>query len=125
MSLALRAISTVALCPSFRADSRILSLIKSQGTRHRARAAEASHLSESLGGRVEAHYYALGDHDVYAIVDLPDNVSATAASLAVGASGALSVETVVLLTGAEVDEADQKTASALGLKYAYGLNDLE
>lgn len=75
-----------------------------------ARAAAADHLTESLGGRVEAHYYALGDHDVYVIVDLPDNVSATAASLAVGASGALSVKTVVLLTGAEVDEATQKTA---------------
>jgi uncharacterized protein with GYD domain len=83
-------------------------LIKEGGT---TRAAEASHLSESLGGRVEAHYYALGDHDVYVIADLPDNVSATAASLAVGASGALSVKTVVLLTGAEVDEAAQKTAS--------------
>jgi uncharacterized protein with GYD domain len=31
---------------------------------------------ESVGGKVEALYFAFGDVDVYVIVDVPDNVSA-------------------------------------------------
>src|SRR5215472_12721183 len=33
---------------------------------------------ESLGGRLECEYFALGEHDVYLIADLPDTVSAAA-----------------------------------------------
>ncbi len=28
-----------------------------------------------MGGKMEAFYYAFGDHDVYAIFELPDDVS--------------------------------------------------
>ena len=54
-------------------------------------------------------YYAFGDDDVFLIVDVPDNVSAAAASLAVGASGAVSIKTTVLLTAEEIDAAAQKS----------------
>ena len=57
------------------------------------------------GGSVEAFYFAFGESDAYLIADLPSNVEASALSLAVGASGAASVETVVLLTGSEIDAA--------------------
>jgi GYD domain len=46
------------------------------------------------------------------IVDLPDNASAAAVAAAVWSSGALSsLETVVLLTPSEVDEAMKKAVS--------------
>jgi uncharacterized protein with GYD domain len=35
-------------------------------------------VAKSVGGKVEAFYFALGDVDAYIILDLPDNVSAAA-----------------------------------------------
>ncbi len=46
-------------------------------------------VAESVGGRLESLYFAFGDRDVYTIVDLPDNESATAVALTVNASGAV------------------------------------
>ena len=66
-------------------------------------------LVASLGGTLESMYYAFGDTDVYVIVDLPDNVSAAAASLTANAAGAVSVSVTVLLTPEEMDEAAKKT----------------
>ena len=66
-------------------------------------------LAEGAGGNLEAFYFAFGDDDVYAILDLPDIVSAAAASLAVNGSGIVSSKVVVLLTPEEVDEATKKT----------------
>lgn len=66
-------------------------------------------LFESVGGKVEAFYYAFGDTDVFVIADAPDNVSAAALSLAVNASGAVAAEVTVLLTAEEVDAAVKKT----------------
>ena len=57
------------------------------------------------GGVVEAFYYAFGQNDLYCIVDLPGNISMAAISLKVGAGGAFKVETTVLLTPEEIDEA--------------------
>jgi uncharacterized protein with GYD domain len=64
---------------------------------------------ESVGGKVEAFYFAFGKHDTYTVMDLPDNESAAAVSLAVGASGAVAVQTVVLLTPEEVDTAVKRS----------------
>jgi uncharacterized protein with GYD domain len=76
------------------------------------RAAAVGELMQSLGGSVEAFYFAFGQSDVYIIADLPDNASAAAVAAAVGAAGALSsYETVVLLTPTEVDEAMKKAVS--------------
>ena len=44
-------------------------------------------LVESLGGTVEAFYFAFGDSDFVLIADFPDSASAVAASLTAGAAG--------------------------------------
>ena len=84
----------------------IKGLRKEGGTARRA-AAEA--LVKSLGGTVESFYYAFGDADVYTVVDMPDHASMSAAALAIGASGAVTGKTVVLMTAEEVDAATKKT----------------
>ena len=66
---------------------------------------------KSLGGTVEAFYYAFGETDVYVIIEFPDHASAAAFALTVGASGAATVKTTVLMTPEEVDEAAKKTPS--------------
>ena len=69
----------------------------------------AEQVIQSVGGTLEAYYFAFGDNDFYVIVDMPDNVSTTAVSLVVNVSGAINVKTVVLLTPEEVDQAVKKT----------------
>lgn len=59
----------------------------------------------AVGGRLEAIYYAFGEHDVYVIFDCPDNVSAAAISLAASASGLVRTITIPLLTVMEADAA--------------------
>lgn len=76
-----------------------------------ARRAVAQKLVESLGGTLEAFYFAFGDVDLYAIVDAPDNVSAVAASMAVNAGGAVTCKTTVLITADEMDEAAKRKAT--------------
>ncbi len=69
-------------------------------------------LIEGLGGSLEAFYFAFGDDDVFAIIDLPDSASAAAAaSLAVSTTGATRCRVTVLLTPDEVDDATRKTIS--------------
>jgi uncharacterized protein with GYD domain len=82
-------------------------LMKDGGTKRRQVAQRAA---ESVGGRVESFYFAFGDSDALVIVDLPDNASAAAIALAVGASGGASTRTTVLLTPEEVDQATKKSA---------------
>jgi uncharacterized protein with GYD domain len=65
---------------------------------------------ESLGGKLESFYYAFGDVDAYVIVDLPDNISASAAALAVNQAGGASVKTVVLIPPEDIDKAGKKAA---------------
>jgi uncharacterized protein with GYD domain len=59
----------------------------------------------AAGGKLESMYYAFGGIDVYATADLPNNTAAAALALAVNQAGGASVNTVVLMTVAEVDEA--------------------
>ena len=54
-------------------------------------------------------YFAFGDTDAYAIVDLPNQAAAAAASLAVNASGATTGHLQVLLTPEELDAASQQS----------------
>lgn len=58
-----------------------------------------------LGGKVEAFYFALGETDLYLIVDLPDKVYASAFSILANASDSVKVKTIVLLTPEELDQA--------------------
>lgn len=64
---------------------------------------------EGVGGTVEAMYYAFGDCDLYLLVDLPDETSAAALSLAIGAAGALDLKMTVLITPETIDEAVAKS----------------
>lgn len=62
-------------------------------------------LVEGVGGKLEAFYYAFGDTDLYAIVELPDNVAAAALSLVVNAAGGAEVGATVLFSAEEMDDA--------------------
>jgi uncharacterized protein with GYD domain len=68
-------------------------------------------LVADLGGTLDAFYFSFGEDDVYVIADLPDNTTAAAVSLAVGASGAVRIKTAVLLTPEEVDRAVHTTVA--------------
>jgi uncharacterized protein with GYD domain len=81
-------------------------LLKEGGT---ARRALVEKLMKSLGGRLEAFYFAFGDNDAYIITEGPDNATTAALSLTVSASGALRTKTIVLLTPEEIDQAAKKT----------------
>jgi uncharacterized protein with GYD domain len=77
-------------------------LLKDGGSKRREAVAQ---LVKGLGGTLEAFYFAFGDDDIFAIMDLPDNVSATASSLVINAAGAAKMKITVLLTAEEVDQA--------------------
>ena len=62
-------------------------------------------VAKSVGGKLESFHFAFGDHDAYVIAEVPDNTSAAAVALTVGASGGASTNTIVLLTPEEVDAA--------------------
>ena len=67
---------------------------------------------EGAGGSLESLYYALGEDDVYLIVDLPDNVSAAAFGIAVSAAGLVHTRTTALMTVEEVDQALAKSVNS-------------
>ncbi len=69
------------------------------------RAAAVKKAIQSLGGKLEAFYWALGDDDAVLIVDLPDAESAAALGIATSATGLVRVSTTRLLTADEVDTA--------------------
>lgn len=64
---------------------------------------------KSLGGRLEAFYFAFGGADVYSIAELPDAVTGAAVSLAINQSGAVRLTSVQLLTPEEMDQAAKKS----------------
>ena len=66
-------------------------------------------LADSVGGSLESFHFAFGDSDVYVIVDLPGNEAAAAVAMTVGATGAVSTKTTVLLTPEEVDTAAKQS----------------
>ncbi len=68
---------------------------------------------ESLEGRVEAVYFALGEYDIVVIADLPDIISATALSVGIAASGLVRAKLTALLT---VEEMDRSLAKAINYR---------
>jgi uncharacterized protein with GYD domain len=66
-------------------------------------------LLADLGGTLESFNFAFGGTDAYVVLDVPDNVTAAAIGMTVGASGAVSTKTVVLLTPEEIDQATKKS----------------
>ena len=73
-----------------------------------SRRAVVEKLLKSLGGRLEAFYFAFGENDAYLILDVPDNLTAAAISLAVAGAGATRMKTIELLTPEEIDRAMEK-----------------
>jgi uncharacterized protein with GYD domain len=70
-----------------------------------SRRAFIEQLITNVGGTLESFYWAFGDVDIYLIVDLPNDATATAVSMAVNTTGAVTVETVKLLTVEDIDQA--------------------
>ena len=83
-------------------------LLKEGGSKRRQVADAAV---KSVGGKVESFYFAFGEYDLCIILDVPDNVSIAAASLAIGAGGGFRPKTIVLLSPEEIDQATKKTMS--------------
>lgn len=83
-------------------------VLREGGTARRAAVEKAL---QSVGGRLEAYYYAFGSVDTYVLADLPDNATAAAMALAVGQSGLAMTKTVVLLTPEEADMATKKSVA--------------
>jgi uncharacterized protein with GYD domain len=81
-------------------------ILKEGGT---GRKVAIERLFQSLGGTVESIYYALGETDLFIIIDLPDNITAAAAALTVGASGTVTTKVIALLTPEDVDAATKKS----------------
>lgn len=87
----------------------IKGVLKEGGTGRRT-AVEAA--LKSLGGKLEAFYYAFGDTDVFVIVDGIDDTTAAAFSMGVASAGTVvGIKTTVLLTPEEIDQATKKTMS--------------
>ena len=75
-----------------------------------ARVQMAEQLAGSLDGTVEAFYFAFGSDDAIIICDLPSDEAAAAVALTVG-TGNVGLETTVLLTPEQVDEAAKMSPS--------------
>lgn len=95
----------------YNADS-IRSMINSPSDREAA----ARQIAESLGGKLHDFYFAFGRDDVVAIAEAPDDESAAALSMTIGASGGFSGgATTKLMTSDQAMKAMKKAGSA---KYA-------
>lgn len=80
----------------------IKGLLEDGGSKRRA---VTDKLFRSVGGSIEAYYYAFGETDLYILAEFPNHAVATAYSLNVNATGAVAVKTTVLLTPEEIDAA--------------------
>lgn len=69
------------------------------------RKAAVESLVASVGGSVEACYFAFGDVDLFVIMDVPDPAGAAAVSLAANASGAVAITATALLRAEDMDAA--------------------
>ena len=81
-------------------------LAKDGGSKRQAAVKE---MVEKSGGKLKAFYFALGEADVYSIVELPDTATAVAMSLAVNVSGAVNLKTIALLSPEDFDAAAKKS----------------
>lgn len=81
-------------------------LLKEGGSKRREAIKQAV---ESLGGKLEAIYFAFGDNDFYFIADNPDSIGAVTGSLLANATGTVKLKTTVLITPEEMDKAVKKT----------------
>lgn len=66
-------------------------------------------LAANMGGTIESFNFAFGDNDIIIIGEFPSNVDVAALAMTIGAAGAASMKTTVLLTPEEVDQATKKS----------------
>lgn len=85
--------------------------VKEGGTARRAAFKDAV---EGMGGKLETYYFCFGDNDVMTVIDMPDNVSAAAISVAVALTGAVKPKITVLITPEEMDRAVKKKVNFRG-----------
>jgi uncharacterized protein with GYD domain len=83
-------------------------LVKEGGSKRRE---VIQQLVKSLGGKLEAYYFAYGEYDGIAITEGVDIANNLAGILAINASGAVKTKTTVLITPEEVDQAIKKIPS--------------
>lgn len=68
---------------------------------------------ENLGGKIKEGWFAFGDYDAVVIVEMPDNIAASAIAIAFAGGGACkSVKTTPLMSSAEAVEALNKASRA-------------
>src|SRR6266699_2663957 len=68
---------------------------------------------KKLGGKITGFWFAFGDVDIIGILEMPDNVSMAALSMAIGAGGACSsVKTTPLMSVADGIEAMKKAGTS-------------
>jgi uncharacterized protein with GYD domain len=76
------------------------------------RAAAVRPMIEKAGGKLHGLWFTFGDTDIVAIAEMPNNMSAAAISMAIGATGAMSsYRSTPLMTSSEAVEAMQKAAT--------------
>jgi uncharacterized protein with GYD domain len=80
-------------------------LLKEGGTSRRDAVAKAI---SAAGGKLESLYFAFGETDVLGIIDMSDVASAVALSLAINATGVVSLSLTPLILPEEVDAASKK-----------------
>jgi uncharacterized protein with GYD domain len=93
------------ICGSYTQEG-LKGLLKDGGTKRMEATKKAV---ESLGGKIEAFYFAYGDNDLYFITDSPESVSTIGGVLLANASGAVKLKTTVLISPKEIDQAIKKT----------------
>jgi uncharacterized protein with GYD domain len=83
-------------------------LLKDGGTK---RHAVTEKLIKSLGGSLEAYYYAFGETDLYIIAEFPSHAAASACALTATGTGTVAIKTTVLLSPEEIDTAGKMKAT--------------
>jgi uncharacterized protein with GYD domain len=73
------------------------------------RSAAARQAAESIGAKMTGFWFTFGEYDGAFLAEAPDNATAAAIAMAVGAGG-VSVDTTVLLDMDEAQEAMRKAA---------------
>lgn len=77
-------------------------VLKDGGSKRRQ---AATQVVESTGGTLHDIFWGFGSDDFYVIAEFPDHAAAAAASLKVGASGAINLRTVVTMSADDLDAA--------------------
>ncbi len=95
--------------------ARFVSLINwtEQGVRSFAqsvdRASKAQELAQKFGGRLEATYWTLGQYDIVAVMEFPDEQAVTAFALSLGSMGNVRTNTLPAFTADEMRDIVART----------------